>query len=140
MLFHNAKFFRALFGHITFVIYKINKMQRIAIPVINGKLSEFFGECNHYELFEITDGEIKRRDLQVPPKMLLEKLPDWASNKGITDILTYKIDKHIIMLFNKHKINLFIGVPINSPEILIEEFIAEKIESNQKIITEIIEN
>jgi predicted Fe-Mo cluster-binding NifX family protein len=115
-------------------------MKRVAIPVHDDQLSEYFGKCHYFKIYDIDKSSITEKKLDMPQISSIEELPGWASEKGITDIITYKIDKQIIMLFNKYKINLFIGIPKNSPEKLIEEFVAERLRSDKKIISEIIDN
>ena len=98
-------------------------MKRIAIPIVKGKLSEHFGQCNHYELFEVDGKVIKSNELTVPINKDVEYLPIWAYEQGITDIITYRVDKRIISLFAANKINLFVGISIESPEFLIESYL-----------------
>ncbi len=113
-------------------------MKRIAIPVVNGMLSEYFGKCNHYEIFELRDNHVVSDEIEVPPKGDLSVLPEWAANHRITDIITYKVDKSIIRLFSKYKINLFVGIAIQSPQLLIEEYMKNNLKSDENIISEII--
>ncbi len=115
-------------------------MKRVAIPINNGKLSEYFGRCSYYKVFEIEGDSIHEKDYELPIVNSIDELPAWAFKNGITDIITYKIDRQIIMLFNKYKINLFVGIDINTPEQLISEYLKERITSNHKIISEIINN
>jgi len=112
-------------------------MKRVAIPVIKGQLSEYFGQCNHYEIFEIDNGNVKSEELEIPPKEDITKLPEWAANEGITDIIVYKINKRIITLFTPFRINLFVGIPISTPRNLIEDYINGRLKSDEKIISEI---
>ena len=115
-------------------------MKRVAIPVYDNLLSEYFGKCHHYKIYDIDKQAIHEKRLDVPQINKMEELPAWASENGITDIISYKIDKKIIMLFTRYKINLFIGIPINSPEKIIEEFLSERLRSDKKIICEIIDH
>ncbi|MBA7519841.1 hypothetical protein ES705_11929 [subsurface metagenome] len=114
-------------------------MERVAIPVVKGKLSEYFGHCNHYEIFEIDGENIQSNEIEVLPHHDITKLPEWAVQQGITDIIAYKVDKKFLSLFTGNKINLFIGVPINTPRILIEEYLSGNLKSDEKIIKEITE-
>lgn len=114
--------------------------KRVAIPVTNEQLSEFFGECSHYEIFEIDNeiNEIKdRREAKFPAGTVAAELPGWLEEKGITDVITFKVNSKIINLFASKKVNLFVGVPIDSPEKLIEAYLQGKLESDEKIIQEI---
>ena len=112
-------------------------MKRIAVPLVNGKLSEFFGNCNHYEIFEIDGDSIKKREILAPPDKDVTMLPSWASTQGITDVITYKVDVRIMELFTNYKINLYVGISNESPEDIIQEYINGTLKSNEKIISEI---
>lgn len=113
-------------------------MKRVAIPVVNGMLSEYFGKCNHYEIFELRDNYVVSDEIEVPPKGDLSGLPEWAANHKINDIIAYKVDKSIIRLFSKYKINLFVGIAVQSPQSLIEAYLKNNLKSDENIISEII--
>ncbi len=113
-------------------------MKRVAIPVVNGQLSQYFGQCHHYEIFEIDEGIVKSEEIEIPPKEDITKLPEWAASERITDIIAYKIDKRIIRLFTPFRISLFVGIPINNPRNLIEDYIKGRLKSDEKIISEIL--
>jgi len=112
-------------------------MKRVAIPVVNEKLSEFFGQCDHYEIFEIDGKKITRHNVNVAPMTALADLPTWTETQNITDVIVHKVDKRIISLFLAHKINLFVGVGVDTPQNLIEDYLNGKLTSNSSIINEI---
>jgi predicted Fe-Mo cluster-binding NifX family protein len=112
-------------------------MKQIAIPITYGKLSEYFGQCNHYKIFEIRENRVISRLLKVPDEIEITSMPLWASEQGITDIITYKIDRRIMHLFAKYKINLYIGIKYTSPEEIITNYLNGKLNSDERIITEI---
>jgi len=112
-------------------------MKRVAIPVVGGQLSEYFGQCDHYEIFEIDNGNVISEEIEIPPKEFITKLPEWASLERITDIIVYRIDKKIITLFAPLRINLFVGIPLNTPRNLIDDYINGKLKSDERIISEI---
>ena len=111
--------------------------KRVAIPVTNEQLSEFFGECNHYEIFGIDGKIVDREKISLPAGTTTSELPGWLEEMGITDVITFRINPKIIHLFASKKVNLFVGVPVNSPEVLIEEYLQGKLESDEEIIREI---
>ena len=111
-------------------------MRRVAIPIVNGRLSEFLGQCTHYEIFDINNGTIKSNEIEVPSVTDIEKMPEWASNTGVTDIITYKVDKRIIRTFAKYKINLYVGIMQSTPRELIERYINGSLHSNTSFINE----
>ena len=114
-------------------------MRRVAIPIIEGRLSEYFGQCNHYEIFEISNDQVKSDEIEVPSVPDIKYLPEWAVGRGVTDIITYKIDKRIIRMFAKYKINLYVGIEQNTSQELIRDYMSGRLNSNTKVINEILE-
>ena len=112
-------------------------MKRIAIPISGEKLSEYFGQCDHYEIFEINIDSIQKKMAEIPTYSDITKLPEWIANQNITDIVAYKVDKQIISLFAHNKINLFVGVKVNTPNAIIEEYMNGTLRSDYSIISEI---
>ena len=112
-------------------------MKRVAIPIANEKLSENFGECNYYNIYEIDKRITGKKTALLPAGLTLTDLPGWLKSEGITDVITYRVNREIIKLFASKKVNLFIGIPINSPEKLIDDYLQGKLESDKKIIAEL---
>lgn len=113
------------------------KMKRVAIPIANDKLSEYFGGCSYYEIFEIAGNKVHKSTFETPIVSSIDELPDWIEKQGITDVVTYKVNKEIISLFASKKVNLFVGVPVNKTQKLIDDYLNGKLESDKNIINEI---
>lgn len=113
------------------------RMKKVAIPVTNGRLSEFFGHCSQYEVFELNQNQLIRQVLDVPEDRKITGLPEWAARQGITDIITYKAGKDILSLFRKNKINFFIGVPVDESYAIIRDYLNGSLKSDDRIIKEI---
>ena len=113
-------------------------MQRVAIPVTDSKLSEYFGNCNYYQIYDIDKGKITHAWREIPNVKSIEHVPAWVSNIGITDIVAFKLDERIVTLFSRYKVNVFLGIDIDTPEILIMAYINEQLTSNQGVINEIL--
>jgi len=112
-------------------------MKRVAIPIVNNQLSENFGECNYYTIFEI-DKKIKSaKTTLLPDSITLQELPSWLKKEGVTDVVTYKVNRLIINLFVAEKINLFLGIAIDTPEKIIDDYMQGKLVSDGKIILEL---
>ena len=112
-------------------------MKRIAIPIVNNKLSENFGECNYYTIFEVGKKINSTKTTLLPDGIEAENLPQWLKSEGITDVITYKINKQIVNLFVAEKINLFLGIPIDAPEKIIDDYLQGKLISDKRIIAEL---
>lgn len=117
-----------------------NVMRRVAIPISENELSEFFGECNHYEFFEIDKKIVNRKLVKIPFDMTILKLPEWLKNQGVTDVIAYKVNKQIISLFASNKVNIFVGIAKKSPQSLIDDYLQGKLESDKNIIEDITNN
>ncbi len=115
-------------------------MKRVAIPIANEQLSENFGECNYYNIYEIDKRITGKKTALLPAGLALADLPGWLKNEGITDVITYRVNREIIKLFASKKVNLFVGIPINSPEKLIDDYLQGKLESDKKVIAELTAN
>ncbi|MFZ5939893.1 MAG: NifB/NifX family molybdenum-iron cluster-binding protein [Bacteroidota bacterium] len=113
-------------------------MKRIAVPVSGNLLSEHFGQCEAYRIFVIGEDEVSSERVEIPPQMEVSMLPGWASALGITDIIAYRVDKSIIALFTPFRINLFVGIPRETPEKLIDDYLNGRLKSDERIISEII--
>jgi hypothetical protein len=100
-------------------------------------LSEYFGECNHYEIFEIDKNISDKKTVQIPAGFTIFDLPGWLEKQGITDVIAYKVNREIISLFASKKVNLFVGIPLNTPQKLIEDYLNGTLVSDKKIIAEI---
>jgi len=111
-------------------------MRRVAIPIYNNKLSESFGQCSHYEIFEIDDKKIKNNRFEHPPYQDAEEIAKWVESLGVTDIITYKMDKPTILFFSNTKVNLFVGIPVSTPKAVIENYLKGNLKSDLNIINE----
>lgn len=112
-------------------------IKRVAIPVENERLSEYFGECSYCQIFEIDGAVAGYQKMQFPAGLVVSELPGWLGEMGVTDVITYKINPKIIHLFASQKVNLFVGVPIDLPGNLIDSYLQGKLESDERIIKEI---
>lgn len=109
-------------------------MKRIIVPVNKGRLSENFCRCSHYELFEIGGKNVTKRD--VAGNMISEdsKNIDWLKEMGATDIICYNIDNKLIDNILGTKINLFVGIPLNTTKAIIDSYLNGNLKSNTSII------
>ena len=111
-------------------------MQKIAIPVLNHKLSPHFSSSPLFKVF-LVDGQTIRKESSVPlPSQLSESLPVWLAKKGITDIITKQIEQGDINVFNQHKINVFVGVKPETPRALVQDYIDGTLETHDNLIVD----
>ncbi|MCB0637045.1 MAG: hypothetical protein KDC54_10535 [Lewinella sp.] len=112
-------------------------MKRVAIPVRDELLSETFGTCNHYEVFEIDKEVLRSYVLEIPAGTGMQDLPELLERSGMTDVIAYQVDKQIISLFASRKVDLFVGVRPDHPEALIDQYLRGRLESDPQVISAI---
>ncbi len=115
-------------------------MKRIAVSVSNNRLSEFFGQCDEYRIFDVGRKINREKTVALPKGILAEELPSWLEKQGITDVIAFRVNPKIIRLLASKKVNLYIGVPADSPRVLIDKYLQGRLESDETIIKELIDN
>ena len=110
-------------------------MIKVAIPISGNLLSKNFNDCSYYAIYKIDKETIVSRKEGVAAEKTSKELPKWAEHSGITDVIVHEIDKVSMEYFSGTKINLFVGVNINTPEQLIEEYLKGTLRSDTHNIT-----
>jgi len=105
-------------------------MIKVAIPTIKNKLSDQFDNCSQYVIYEIENKKVMNKKQTTLDKSKIASLTNWVEEMHITDLIVHSIDKASVSYFSDTKINLFIGVAINSPENLIDEYLSGSLKSN----------
>jgi len=108
-------------------------MKKIAIPVSNGLLSQHFGHCEHFAIYETEDGKINNQLLMEAPPHQPGLLPKWLAKKGATDILAGGMGQRAIDLFNEAGINVYVGVPSKSADEIAIDFLDGKLVTNENL-------
>lgn len=105
-------------------------MTRIAIPITDDLLSKHFTQCSHYVIYEFDE----KKNEEVMLKKKAEAIPfgslSWIKKMQITDVIANSMDEKVLGYFSDTKINLYIGVAINSPEHIIDEYAKGELRSN----------
>lgn len=110
---------------------------QVAIPVLNGKLSEYLSSCSHFEIYGVESDVAERSKVLIPAGEINGELPDWLEAKGVTDIIIHKVKPEIIHKIVSKKVNVYVGVSIDSTMNLIEAIILGRLESGVEILQEL---
>ena len=105
-------------------------MKIIALPVKENKLSPHFGICSHFIFYREEKGIILKEDLIPVPAHQPELIPNWLVEKGVTDVIAAGIGLKPIEILNQHKINVFVGVKMKDPKVLVGEYLDGTLETN----------
>jgi len=108
---------------------------KIAIPLADGKLSMHFGHCERFALVDVNPAEkkiLKREDITAPPHEP-GLLPPWLAERGVTIIIAGGMGQRAQKLFAEQGIQVVVGAPDETPERLVGDFLAGKLQSGENI-------
>lgn len=103
--------------------------QKIAIPLTNNQLSNHFGKAEYFQIFETENNSIIDTMMIKAPPHEHGKLPQWIAEQGITNVISGGIGQKAIALLQESNITLIYGVEPEDPEILVQKFLDNKLES-----------
>ena len=103
----------------------MKKMKKIALPILNAKLSAHFGHPEHFYIYDVNEKEIIKETMLVQPEHKPGVYPAWLAGLGVTDIIVGGIGAKAITLFNENGINVFAGAEIKPAKELVNDLINE---------------
>lgn len=105
-------------------------MTKISLPIKKNKLSSHFEDCTHFKFYHVENGTIIKEDLVPAPINQPEIFPNWLIQKGTTDLIAAGIGLKPIEILSRHKINVFVGVKVENPNVLVKKFLDGILETN----------
>jgi predicted Fe-Mo cluster-binding NifX family protein len=108
---------------------------RIAIPLADGKLAMHFGHCSSFALVDVAPAGkeiVGRRDIDSPPHQP-GLLPGWLAERGATIIIAGGMGQHAQGLFLQHGIEVLVGAPAETPEKLVEDYLAGRLLAGENV-------
>jgi predicted Fe-Mo cluster-binding NifX family protein len=108
---------------------------RIAIPLVNGKLSMHFGHCDEFALIDVEPAEkvtLGRNDVDAPPHQP-GLLPGWLAERGARVIIAGGMGQRAQSLFASQGIEVVVGAPAETPERLIDDYLAGTLQVGENI-------
>jgi len=108
---------------------------RIAVPVVQDRLSPHFGHCEEFTFFDI-DAEnkkiLRKESIPAPPHEP-GLLPVWLQEKGTDFILAGGMGQRAQGLFEEKGIRVLIGAPSDNPQTIVENYLSGKLELGENI-------
>lgn len=108
---------------------------RIAIPMVDGKLSLHFGHCERFALIDVDPAE-KR----IASKMMVDApphqpglLPPWLAEQGATVIIAGGMGNRARDLFIQQGIEVVVGAPSAAPENLVTDYLSGTLQIGENI-------
>jgi len=108
---------------------------RIAIPLVQGKLSLHFGHCDQFAILDIDDKlkKVTNRCDIAPPAHEPGALPRLLSELKVNLIIAGGIGQRARQLFAQKDIDVVIGASSNSPEELVSAYLQDTLETGDNI-------
>ena len=108
---------------------------RIAIPLLEDKLSPHFGHCDQFTIIEVDDSSKRitnRQDL-TPPAHEPGVLPKWLHGIGVNVIIAGGMGQRAQQLFVQNQIEVVVGAPAEAPEDLVSARLNGTLETSSNI-------
>jgi len=114
---------------------KSDGMIRIAVPVSGGRLSQHFGHCEQFILYDVDEGarKVVNKEVLESPEHEPGLLPKWLHDKGANIIIGCGMGTKAQQLFAQYGVDVVTGAPSLEPEKIIESFLAGTLETDENI-------
>ncbi|MBW1980729.1 MAG: NifB/NifX family molybdenum-iron cluster-binding protein [Deltaproteobacteria bacterium] len=106
---------------------------KFAVPVAQGVLCPHFGHCEQFAIIEADDGQIKNKELLIPPPHEPGVLPRWLSDLGVEVIIAGGMGRRALDLFAQKGIRVEIGAPSAPPEEVVAQYLKGSLITGQNI-------
>jgi len=108
---------------------------RIAIPLVQGKLSLHFGHCDQFAFLDIDEAskEISKREDMAPPAHEPGVLPRWLHENNVNVIIAGGMGQRAQQLFTDNGIEVVVGASGSSPEELASAYLQGTLETGSNI-------
>jgi len=108
---------------------------RIAIPVVEGKLSLHFGHCREFHLVDVdTESKtITNTTVEIPPAHEPGALPRWLHEQGADIIIAGGMGQRAQALFQQAGIQVVVGASAADPRDLVQAYLDGALEAGANI-------
>ena len=108
---------------------------RIAIPLVDGKLSQHFGHCERFAIIETDKDrkEILSRQDVTPPAHEPGVLPRWLQGMAVDIVIAGGMGQRAQQLFAENQIEVIIGAPAESPGEIIAAYLKDALVAGENI-------
>ncbi|KAF5087694.1 Dinitrogenase iron-molybdenum cofactor [anaerobic digester metagenome] len=101
-------------------------IMRIAIAQDGNRVSEHFGHCGGYAIFDVEDSIIYRRDDLPNPGHEPGRLPVFLAEHGVNLIIAGGMGPRAVELFNENGIQVLLGISGNT-DYVAQDYIAGRL-------------
>lgn len=108
---------------------------RIAIPLVQGKLSLHFGHCDQFAVVDVgpTEKKIINAEIFDAPPHEPGALPKWLSGIQVNLIITGGMGRRAQMLFEQYGIEVMVGAQVDTPQRVAESYLDGSLQTGANI-------
>jgi len=119
----------------TYQTEKGEQRMRIAIPLVQGKLSLHFGHCDQFAIFDVGDDNktVVSRNDKTPPGHEPGVLPRWLHENNVSVIIAGGMGQRAQQLFAQNDIKAVIGASSGTPEELVSAYLQDTLRTGDNI-------
>jgi predicted Fe-Mo cluster-binding NifX family protein len=104
-----------------------------AVPTIDRKLCAHFGHCEQFAVIETEDNKITGIKYLTPPVHQPGTYPRFLAGQGVSTIISGGMGMKAQEIFAQNNIEVFMGIHSDSPEVLVEQYLADQLESGDNL-------
>lgn len=104
-------------------------MRKIAVPVVNNKLSAHFGHCEYFSFFTEENGAITKRENIQGPAHAPGIIPRWIAEQGATEIIAGGMGSMAQQIFTQNNVKVILGAAETEPEQLVKDYIVGQLQA-----------
>jgi predicted Fe-Mo cluster-binding NifX family protein len=108
---------------------------RLAIPVIEGKLSLHFGHCDQFAIVDVDAAaeRISQVTMGTAPAHEPGALPRWLNERGVNVVIAGGMGRRAQMLLAENGIDVVIGAPAQSAEAVANAYLQGTLQTGANI-------
>ena len=108
---------------------------RVAIPVVQGKLSPHFGHCEEFALIDVDldKREITATEMIPSPEHQPGLLPVWLNEQKATVVIAGGMGGMAQQLFAQNGIQVITGAPSEEPEAIAKAFLEDSLRTGDNV-------
>lgn len=110
--------------------HKEEKM-KVALPIMGGKLSPHFGQCEGFALFEVdeTAKDVSLLETMTSPGHARGFLPGWLADKGVDVVIANGMGGRAMELLAERGVKVFTTASDETPEDIVRAYVAGSLEA-----------
>ena len=108
---------------------------RIAIPLVDGRLSMHFGHCQCFALVDVDPAAKKilsREDIDAPAHQP-GLFPPWLAQQGANMIIAGGMGQRAKALFAEQGIEVVVGAASELPDIIVQEYLSGALKTGENL-------